>query len=162
MTNKDDYEKFKEQGNERYKTKDYEGAKELYSKAIEVRRDAVVYANRAACELTLKQYYQALDDCNKAIELDDKYCKAYFRRGKALRGLFRFSLALKDFNRVLTFEPDNDLANEQVKQISELLRENVRLTMNTYDKPDEFRSKKPLQKFSLNNQYSGSKKYSLR
>ena len=41
---------------------------------------AVVYANRAMCQLKLKRYRLAVADCDAAIAIDDGYTKACLRR----------------------------------------------------------------------------------
>jgi tetratricopeptide (TPR) repeat protein len=42
------------------------------------------YQNRAASYEMLKKYKQVIDDCNKAIELNNRYVKALVRRAKGL------------------------------------------------------------------------------
>uniref|UniRef100_A0A6G1SDG8 Translocon at the outer membrane of chloroplasts 64 n=1 Tax=Aceria tosichella TaxID=561515 RepID=A0A6G1SDG8_9ACAR len=143
--------------------KNYEAAKVLYSQAIDAKKDsAVAYSNRAACNLNLKQYYHALDDCNKALELDPNSCKAFYRRAVALGELSRYKLARDDFMRVLSLEPNNKLASDEVGKLKKILEQDGRLVLKTFHKPEEFRSTKPLQKFQLNNQYSGSREYNLK
>ena len=41
------------------------------------------YGNRALIYLRDKKYKECVEDCNRAIELDSEYSKAYHRRGKA-------------------------------------------------------------------------------
>ena len=43
---------------------------------------ALAYCNRGYALIELKQLHQALDDLNKAIELDPKIARAYYGRGK--------------------------------------------------------------------------------
>lgn len=45
-------------------------------------------------------YGLALNDANKAIELDPNYVKAYFRRASSNMALGKFKLALKDYDTV--------------------------------------------------------------
>ena len=58
----------------------YEDALELYSKAIELNpRVPAYYGNRSFCHIKMEFYGSALEDANKAIELDKKYIKvSYF------------------------------------------------------------------------------------
>jgi tetratricopeptide (TPR) repeat protein len=157
-----EFERLKALGNEMFKAKNYEDAKLYYTKAIEAKEEAVAYSNRAACDLNLKQYYHALYDCNRALELDPKFCKAYYRRAIALRELSRYKLARDDFVMVLSFEPDNKTASNEVGKLNKILEQDTRMVLKAYDKPEEFRSKMPMQKFQLNNQYSGSKEYNIK
>lgn len=49
--------RFKEQGNEAYKNKEYLKAIQLYSKAIELNpKDANYYSNRALCHFNLNRF----------------------------------------------------------------------------------------------------------
>lgn len=56
----------------------------VYSDAIKRDpRNAVLYANRAAASLSLKEYLDAAFDAEKAAYLDPSYAKAWGRLGKA-------------------------------------------------------------------------------
>lgn len=50
----------------------------------ENRKEIIVLAhiNMAMCHLKLEHYVKVRDHCNKALDLDDKCVKAYFRRGQ--------------------------------------------------------------------------------
>lgn len=156
------YQKYKDLGSERFKLKDYEGAKEYYSKAIEANNnEPVAYSNRAACNINLKRYYDVIKDCNRAIQLDPNISKAYYRRATALRQLSRINQALADFKHTLQLDPGNKLVKEEIRKLEDILKKNTRLDIECYDKPEEFRSTRTMQHFHLNNQYSGSKQYIL-
>lgn len=157
------FESLKAHGNESFKAKLYEDAKLFYTRAIEVKGDeAVAYTNRAACHLNLKQYYNTIDDCNKALELDPKSCKAYFRRATAFCELSRHKSARDDFLSMLNLDPNSKLARTEADKLNEILEQDSRIVLKKFDKPEEFRSTKPMQKFLLNNQHSGSKRYNLK
>merc|ERR1711971_1035400 len=86
-------EKLRLRGNEHFKNKLYERAKNCYTKALG--KDAeqygwrtgpmfsVLYCNRSACELELGNAQAAYDDALLAARANDKNKKAHFRRGKA-------------------------------------------------------------------------------
>ena len=81
-------ENFKKQGNELYKAKRFKDARELYSKglAVECEDKSInesLYANRAACELELKNYRRCIEDCSKALTINPKNVKCYYRTSKA-------------------------------------------------------------------------------
>jgi len=59
--------------------------------------NAVILANRAAAHMKTKNYMSALNDLNKAIELNPEYAKAYARRGNAHSQLENYEEALKDY-----------------------------------------------------------------
>lgn len=159
----DNFNSLKEAGNQHFKAKEYEKAKKLYTKAIGIRKDAaVVYCNRAMCNLNLKLYYDALNDCNIAIRIDPNMTKAYYRRGTALSELSRYRLALDDFEMVLRNEPDNSFAIRQISEIKTLLHNDSRIDLKCYPKPDNYRSKKPMTTFPHHpNKYMASHTYDL-
>jgi tetratricopeptide (TPR) repeat protein len=59
----------------KYLDGDYEKATELYTKAIEIHPDAVLYSNRSFANLRREWYGYALIDAKKALEYDPKYIK---------------------------------------------------------------------------------------
>ncbi|OAD58122.1 RNA polymerase II-associated protein 3 [Eufriesea mexicana] len=69
--------------------------------------DAVFYANRALCQLKLDNLYSAESDCTAAIQLDDVYVKAYYRRATARMNLKQYKEAKQDIEKVLELEPSN-------------------------------------------------------
>lgn len=63
-------------------------ALEFFTAGLEVRcldnvLNAQLYSNRAHVRLQLRQFVEAVDDCRKAIEIDPKNMKAYWRAAKA-------------------------------------------------------------------------------
>ncbi|CAK9027272.1 Tetratricopeptide repeat protein 1 (TPR repeat protein 1) [Durusdinium trenchii] len=103
----------KEQGNAKFKAKEYLEAIELYSDALDFAPDtelfraskAVFLNNRAACLFQLGHYEDVVDDCTDAIELDPRYIKAYMRRAKALEQIDDLDAALEDLNKVVEIDP---------------------------------------------------------
>lgn len=73
----------KDEGNKEFVAKNYLRASQLYSQAISLREDPSYYANRAACYINLKRFAPAVEDCKKAIALDDKPAKPYYRLAAA-------------------------------------------------------------------------------
>lgn len=87
-------EKLKEQGNEAFKNEKWDEAAKHYTKAInsvkgEPKELAVYYKNRAAAYLKLEKYQQALEDCDRSLEVCPNDPKALFRRCQALESLQR-------------------------------------------------------------------------
>ena len=74
-------EELKTQANDYFKAKDYENAIKFYSQAIELNPgNAIYYGNRSLAYLRTECYGYALGDATRAIELDKKYIKGYYRR----------------------------------------------------------------------------------
>lgn len=57
---------------------DYEKAIELYTDAIQMHPDAILYSNRSFAYLRREWYGYALIDAKKALEYDSKYIKVFF------------------------------------------------------------------------------------
>ena len=55
--------------------------------------------------LKLKKHAEAVADCNKAIEFNDNYAKAYLRRGEARMELGEYEEASRDFNITHQLDP---------------------------------------------------------
>jgi len=89
-------EKLKDEGNERFKDGEFEKAIVSYSKAIAIDDlNHLLYANRAACYLSLDKYEDARSDSKKCIALDPSFVKAYLRLANAERYLGNKEEALR-------------------------------------------------------------------
>ncbi|OAX39042.1 40S ribosomal protein S7 [Rhizopogon vinicolor AM-OR11-026] len=103
---------FKEQGNDYFKGKRYREALDFYTQGIDAKPSdpslhEVLLCNRAACNLELKNYGSVLRDCSKALTLNDKSSKAYYRSAVALLALDRLAESLDCCDRCLTYNPEN-------------------------------------------------------
>ena len=76
----------KDAGNKAFRDKDYHKAIRQYTRAIDISKEPhhTLYANRASALLMLLSYDECIMDCNRAIDIEPKYIKAYFRKAKAL------------------------------------------------------------------------------
>ncbi|OVF09549.1 putative hsp70 Hsp90 co-chaperone protein [Clavispora lusitaniae] len=113
---------FKNQGNECYKFKQYKNAVEYYTKGLDVKCDVdainvALYINRAACNLELKNYRRCIEDCKRALLLDENNVKACFRAGKAFFCVGRLEEAREILKYGLTKNPDNAPMQELLDQI---------------------------------------------
>jgi stress-induced-phosphoprotein 1 len=86
----------------------------LYDKAIKVKPDAVLYANRSAARLNLNMADAALEDADRAIGLDAEYSKAYYRKGQAHNARKEYAEALAAFEKGLSVDPTNKTFAEQI------------------------------------------------
>lgn len=88
-------EKFRLKGNDFYKKGMYKDAVEAYHEAT--RRsphDVESLSNRADIYYKLMKFYDAIADCNIAIQEDPKFIKAYIRKALCL-------LAIQDYNNAI-------------------------------------------------------------
>ncbi|KAF7270525.1 hypothetical protein GWI33_016486 [Rhynchophorus ferrugineus] len=99
--------RYKTEGNELFKRGKYDEAIASYNKAIEIIPEefksdlATYYQNRAAAYEQLKKWSAVISDCHKAIDLNNKYEKALYRRAKAYEMNFGNQSALLMADRVL-------------------------------------------------------------
>ncbi|XP_024911718.1 peptidyl-prolyl cis-trans isomerase FKBP4 [Cynoglossus semilaevis] len=82
------------------------------------------HLNLAACFLKVHEPSLALENCEKALELDASNEKALFRRGEALFGMKEFERARNDFQQVVQLYPANKAAKSQVFSISNVASNN--------------------------------------
>uniref|UniRef100_A0ACB8E6I2 Uncharacterized protein n=1 Tax=Sphaerodactylus townsendi TaxID=933632 RepID=A0ACB8E6I2_9SAUR len=71
------------------------GAEEQKARSLRL----AAHLNLAMCHLKLKEYSLALENCNKALELDGSNEKGLFRRGEAQLAVNDFELARADFQK---------------------------------------------------------------
>lgn len=78
-------EALKNQANELFREGKFEEALNIYCEgidcapAVKKKQRAVLFANRAATKIKMGSPKAAIDDCSHAIELDDKYIRAFHR-----------------------------------------------------------------------------------
>ena len=83
---KEEAERLKTEGNNLMRTEKFVDALEMYSKAIELDGgNPVFYCNRAAAHSRMNNHHLAIEDCQRAIDMDPSYSKAYGRMGLAHR-----------------------------------------------------------------------------
>nr|CAB3459860.1 unnamed protein product [Digitaria exilis] len=110
-------EELKLKANEAFKANKFSQAIELYSQAIELNTsNAVYWANRAFAHTKLEEYGSAVQDATKAIEIDPRYSKGYYRRGAAYLAMGKFKEALKDFQQVKKICPNDPDATRKLKE----------------------------------------------
>ncbi|KAI0832494.1 hypothetical protein BC628DRAFT_1346926 [Trametes gibbosa] len=103
---------FKEQGNDYFQGKRYREALGFYAQGIDACPTdktllEALLCNRAACNLELQNYGIVLKDCSKAIGINPKASKAYYRSAQALIALERYDDALDCCDHCLQFDKDN-------------------------------------------------------
>ncbi|CAH1443691.1 unnamed protein product [Lactuca virosa] len=103
----------KELGNEYFKQRKYKEAIDCYSRSLALSPTAVAYANRAMAYLKLKRFQEAEVDCTEALNLDDRYIKAYSRRSTARKELGKYKDSKEDADFALRLEPNNQEIKKQ-------------------------------------------------
>lgn len=104
-------ENFKKEGNDAFKESKFQEAYDHYTKAVEVgvggKKQAVYFSNRAFSSIKLENYGIAVIDAKAAIDIDNQFVKAYYRRGSALFALGKYKESVKDFLKVCKMFPKN-------------------------------------------------------
>jgi DnaJ family protein C protein 7 len=68
--------------------------------------NATLFSNRAASYMKMSKWEEALKDCTSAIEIDEKYAKAYVRRANCHLQLKNFDDAVRDYESAKEIDPD--------------------------------------------------------
>ena len=97
---------------------------------------AIDYYNRGCTYADLQRHEEALADCNRAMQLDPNYAKAYLGRGVIHHKLRRYDRALADHNRAVQLDPADATAyNNRGLTYASLQRHNEAL--EDYDRAIE-------------------------
>ena len=98
-------EKFKSQGNEAMKRKDYPAAIDAYTKALNISPLNPVYlSNRAAAYSGAGQHAQASTDAELAVATDPTFTKAWSRLGYARLGLGDAKGSVEAYEKGIEYE----------------------------------------------------------
>ncbi|XP_043390478.1 serine/threonine-protein phosphatase 5 isoform X3 [Chelonia mydas] len=117
-------EALKSQANEYFKGKNYENAVKYYSEAIDLNpANAIYYGNRSLAYLRTECYGYALADATKAIELDKKYIKGYYRRATSNMALGKFKAALRDYETVVKVKPNDKDAKMKYQECNKIVKQ---------------------------------------
>ncbi|XP_053610824.1 tetratricopeptide repeat protein 1 [Plodia interpunctella] len=120
-------EQLKVAGNESYKVKDYDRSIEKYTEALKIcplqfsQLRSFLYCNRSAAKMAQQKYSSAAKDCTKAIELDDKYFKAYYRRAQSYEASDKLDESLADFKKMLELDPSHKEALKAITRLPPLI-----------------------------------------
>ena len=123
----------KELGNQQFKLKHFQEALKFYNFALDIKEDPVFYSNISACYVSLADWDNVIQYCNKALDLKPDYSKVLLRRASAYeqRGNFEdamFDLSIlslnNDFNGA-SIEPilERNLNKQAMKKLTQMINE---------------------------------------
>eukprot|EP01088_Endostelium_zonatum_P019005 TRINITY_DN635_c0_g1_i1.p1 TRINITY_DN635_c0_g1~~TRINITY_DN635_c0_g1_i1.p1 ORF type:complete len:584 (+),score=193.96 TRINITY_DN635_c0_g1_i1:81-1832(+) len=115
-------EEAKEKGNEAFKNGQNVEAIGFYTEAI--KRDPskqVYYSNRAAAYTRVGEYKMAENDCDKCLELDPNFVKAYSRKGTVQFLMKQYHKALETYDKGLKLDAENAELTEGVNRTLEAI-----------------------------------------
>jgi len=104
-------EEYNNKGNDYFRENKLQEALKSYNDAINSNSsNPKYYSNRAACYNKMSKFENAIDDCDKAIEIDLNFLKAYVRKGNILLSNQQYKDAKETFLEGLKVKADdNDL-----------------------------------------------------
>ncbi|KAM6216490.1 zinc finger CCCH domain-containing protein 7B [Rhynchocyon petersi] len=141
------------EGNDLFREKDYKQALVQYMEGLNVADYAAsdqvalplellckLHVNRAACYFTMGLYEKALEDSEKALDLDGENIRALFRKARTLNELGRHKEAYECSSRCSLALPHDDSVTQLGQELAQKLGLRVR---KAYKRPQE------LETFSL-------------
>ena len=94
-------------GRTRQQLGDLQGALADFNIAIERKPQATVFEDRGEVHRGLGNHNKAIQDCDRAIELNPKLINAYFRRGLTYAELGNLELALVNYIETIELDPQH-------------------------------------------------------
>ncbi|KAK4336844.1 hypothetical protein RND71_044167 [Anisodus tanguticus] len=119
---KEEAERLKNEGNDLMKQERYEDALKNYTKAIQLDNKNPV----AAAYSKLSNHVFALEDCQRAIEIDPKYSKAYGRMGLAYASMNDHAKAKQFYEKAIELDPYNETFRNNLRIAEEKKMEQQR------------------------------------
>ncbi|NWX47394.1 DAAF4 factor, partial [Steatornis caripensis] len=121
----------KDKGNKMFATGNYLAAVNAYNLAVRLNNKLpLLYLNRAACQLKLRNLHKAIEDSSKALELltppvpdnENARVKAYVRRGTAFCQLELYTEGLQDYEAALKIDPKNKTIEKDAEKIRHIIQ----------------------------------------
>lgn len=124
-------ERMKEEGNAAFKAGRFQEAIDTYSKALEVdpsnkNTNSKILQNRALCQTRLKNWIPAIEDCDKALELDPGYTKARKTRAKALGESGNWEEAVREYKAIHEANPSEPGIAKEIRNAELELKKSKR------------------------------------
>ncbi|KAL2181954.1 uncharacterized protein P884DRAFT_190934 [Thermothelomyces heterothallicus CBS 202.75] len=124
-------ERMKEDGNTQYKAGRWQAALDLYTSALEVDptnkgTNSKILQNRALCRIKLKQYEDAIADCERAISLDPQYIKARKTKANALGLAEKWEAAVREWKAIQELDPEDRTIAKEVRKAELELKKSQR------------------------------------
>ncbi|KAK0629876.1 hypothetical protein B0T17DRAFT_589537 [Bombardia bombarda] len=124
-------DRMKEEGNSDYKSGRWQSAIDKYTAALEVDptnkgTNSKILQNRALCRIKLKQFDDAITDCERAIALDPSYIKARKTKANAFGGAERWEDAVREWKAIQELEPEDRTILKEIRKAEIELKKSQR------------------------------------
>jgi DnaJ homolog subfamily C member 7 len=124
-------ERMKEEGNNEYKAARWQSAIDKYTEALEIDpsnrgTNSKILQNRALCRIKLKQYDNAIADCERAISLDPGYTKARKTKANALGQAGKWEDAVREWKSIQELEPEDRTIAKEIRKAELELKKSQR------------------------------------
>ncbi|KAK3726129.1 Hsp90 cochaperone [Vermiconidia calcicola] len=117
----------KAEGNKLFSAKDFDGAVEKFTQAIELEpQNHVLFSNRSGAYASLKNYDKALEDANSTTDLKPDWAKGWGRKGTALHGVGNLVDATDAFETALRLDPNNAQAKSGLDSVKRAVEAEAR------------------------------------
>jgi tetratricopeptide (TPR) repeat protein len=83
------------------------------------RDEASGHSNLCAGYAALKRFHEALEHCNRALELDRNNWRTYNNRAAVFTGLRQFELAIADVHKGLELAPDSETLHKSLEVVNQ-------------------------------------------
>lgn len=90
--------------------------------------------NRAFCQIKLGDHGEAVADCNKVLDVDDKNVKALYRKGQAYMNMKDFDQAMVGFQAAAKLEPNDKSIKNEMARLKKLMEEHRNKEKQIYSK----------------------------
>jgi DnaJ homolog subfamily C member 7 len=124
-------DRMKEDGNADYKAGRWQAAFDKYTAALEVDpsnrgTNSKLLQNRALCRLKLKQYNEAVADCERAVALDPSYIKARKTKANALGQAEQWEDAVREWKKIQELDPEDRTIAKEIRKAELELKKSQR------------------------------------
>ena len=124
-------DRMKDEGNREYKAGRWQEAIDKYTGALSIDPsnrgiNSKLLQNRALCRLKLKQYDEAIADCDSAISLDPSYSKARRTKANAYGLAERWEDAVREWKALAEREPEDRTVLKEVRRAELELKKSQR------------------------------------